>query len=250
MRTVKHRGPRKRSKLEQQIEDLEKQVADMEARAEGWSGFEEKFITAIEEEFGGMINAACDRMAFSIFSGEDIKQEFIEYLLRYCLRRARQFTLREESNRVWIPYLYKSVRNCYVNLLANCSRVKRSHGQSLEVLHDSGRALFSQYARKAAHDPDGDIMYDALVEEIYLHLGESGDKDVLKMYCAMIDPKPSLLRITRKFSRGKVRISNKAMSAFFGWSPTKTSSVYSRLKKEIKHLLNVRNVVDESCTRS
>ncbi len=240
-----------RRKLEQDIERLEKEVSDLEARLGGWDGFNDKFIAMVEKEFGPMIDGLCERMASeyfgSYFSSEDLKQEFAEYLLRYTIKRARKLST---VQKVWFPYLKISIRNCYVNLLASCSRAKRTadrtEGYSMEAC---AKMLHSQFSADSSADPDAELVYREFVKEVRRGLRNDNDWDALEMFNLMVDPKPSALRIARKFSRGTVKIDNKIMSIYFRWSPTKTSYVRGRLKKKVKHLLDVRDVVDGSCTR-
>jgi len=174
-----------------------------------------------------MISAMCKDFVNSnklpaMITPDDLKQEFFEYLLRYTSAKARKESCYDN---VWLPFIKRSLRNCYLNVSSRYQRGKRDDG----VLNQE---LAIQFIGSIP-GPEEDVLYDSLVKEVRSCL--SGD--TLKLFNALVNPKSSLLRIARKKSCGNVKINNKTLSLYFRWSQTKTSYVFHELKKDIRNVL-------------
>lgn len=105
---------------------LESEVSNVEARLGGFDSIEEKFISSIMDEYLGLIMAAASHFQYTLgdsaIDRDDLVQDSIEYMLRYTLCKVKE---RSSLSSVWLPFIKKSVRNCFKNLLDYHNRRKR-----------------------------------------------------------------------------------------------------------------------------
>lgn len=221
-------------KLRRNITKLEAEVYDLEARLGGFSNSDEKFIVSIESEYGKFMDAIArdlerdSRLDRSI-TRDDIKQEAMVYLLKYTSGYAKRVKGK--------PYVARSMMNAFINLVSKATTSRRSgykaDPEASETLVETiaNRSL-SYFTRASIENPERELLYADLVREIRSSLGG----DLRELFDAMLDPDPALLRISRRFSHGRVKLTVNVLSMYFGWSKARTGKLVKKLRFELERL--------------
>jgi len=76
-----------------------------------------EFFKVVEQEWGKFIESICKAEAEyhydPMLDYDDLKQDVMLYLYKYTFR---QVLNRSTEKKIWIPYLRRSVKNCFINI--------------------------------------------------------------------------------------------------------------------------------------
>lgn len=122
-------------KLERNIEELERKFEE-QFKTVDLENLADEFIRKVLDDYWNLLDSSCKEMERKLrspkFDREDLIQECLEYLLRWCMDKVRA---KSTKYKVWLPYLKRSLQNCFVNI-ASKEFTKMRRGYAVELTTD------------------------------------------------------------------------------------------------------------------
>ena len=212
---AKSRVRKLKRELEIRLKKLEKLIEQMEWELRG--SFITTFINAVLTEYQDVIEAECRSIARKLglqyMDEEDVAQEAIEYLIRWCLPASLK---RSTSKHVWLPYLKRSINNCYVNLYRKSTTISRK--MNYVYIDDglAGQAALRKYDIDNAIDMTHELRYRELIRIV---AGELPD-ETRTIFLGIISPPKEVIEYIRgvQESGGTTNNSMKILAKYYGMS--------------------------------
>lgn len=210
-----------RIRLYQQIECLEKKVANLEALLEGYASIEEKFILEVIDQFGDLLDISASdvvlRLGDNAIEKEDVIQEMLLYMLKYCLKEVCR---RSFFGHAWLPYIKRTLRNCMVNLKQAVSKRITSFKSGDARQEDSNVWTYCNI--------EENLIIDELIEEITVKMSER-DKLIFK---TILDPPEDLIAMARQYCehKKKFKITFKMIADYLHITYHEVHGSYTRIK--------------------
>jgi len=223
---------KKLRRLEWELSELEKKF-DSTFKEVDLNNLAEEFIEKVLNDYWNLLDSHCrvqeSKLNSVLLSREDLIQEALEYLLRWCLPKVR-----EKSSRyvLWIPYLKRSIQNSFVNL-ANKQFTKRRYSQ-VSTMTDE---LIESY-QDTQVDIEADYEFEELVALVKRRLSKR-DRRILDQ---IINPSLSFktyYSIIRSYCKVKSKKFSyrEVIADYNDLSITTVNSVFNRFRNVIKEVL-------------
>lgn len=217
-------------RLERNIEELERKFEE-QFKMVDLENLADEFIRKVLDDYWNLLDSSCREMEKKLqspkFNKEDLIQECLEYLLRRCMHRVK-----EESTKykIWIPYLKRSFRNCFINIANKELFTQRRKGYTAELTTD----IIETYADKQI-DIEAEYEFHELVHIVRSKLCET-DRKIIDIIL-----KPSIGFITfyticRSYNKAKgLKFSQRRiMAEFLDLDVSTVNYRFSRIKNIIK----------------
>lgn len=223
-------------KLLDRVHDLEQLVRQLERdfqrtfREIDLSNLAEEFVNRVLEDYWNLLDNQVrvmqGKLGSKLFDHADLMQEVLEYLLRWCLPRVEE---RSTKYHLWMPYLKRSIQNCFVNLANkrfSPSRYSRNIELTSEII-DSCVDL--------QHDTDLEYAYHELVASVRRRL----NKVELLIFDNILEPSLAFNAyytiLRARCNSKKQKFSYRKIVAEYYELPEKTVSyIFARFKTIIK----------------
>jgi DNA-directed RNA polymerase specialized sigma24 family protein len=183
------------------------------------------FVNKILTKYWRLLNSQCKHMNQRInatyMDEDDYKQESFEYLLRHCLPRVVQFSTRDN---LWLPFIKKSLHNCYVNLLKK--HLTQSRKADLVELTDE---IISNEP-DLQMDVHSEYEFKELVSRVLIKLSNRDQT----IFMDVVDPPITLrtfITLKQKELKSKKYSARQLMAEYYKLPITTINSVFSRFRK-------------------
>jgi DNA-directed RNA polymerase specialized sigma24 family protein len=190
----------------------------------------ERFVRTVLSQYLPLLKSLCADMERKInvphLDKEDLMQEALEYMLRWCLPKVIEMSTDDE---VWLPYIRRSMNNCYVNLIHKHMSSKRN-ATTVEL---------DDYLAKNYKDNNADVEHEFEYRDLITRVVASLPKMERTIFKDILKPPVSLrvflaIRKIECKKNGTPPLSaRKYLAEFYDLPITTVNSVFSRFKKQI-----------------
>jgi DNA-directed RNA polymerase specialized sigma24 family protein len=220
-----------RKELLNRLRQLEKRVQEIESFLNPGTteDVSKRFFDEIYENYYKLITSYCGEMDKKLRVGymdtDDYVQESLIYLLKWCFPKAQKFSTRDA---VWVPYIKRSLHNCYVNLLMKY----RSQSRTAEVVALSDHVV----------ENDADLTFDMESEYEFMELSnrvalalQPADRQI---FLEVLDPPIELKSfILEHRTTNKRTTARQTLAAYYELPVTSVNSTFARIRKTIKNVV-------------
>lgn len=205
-----------RSRLESRILRLETIIDQLETDIR--EEFLTNFIELVLNDYRELIITQCNqinrKLGLPYLDQDDVFQESIEYLIRWCLPASMR---KSSGAQIWLPYLKRSLNNIYVNLLKKSNTASRK--MDLVYIDDGekGAAVLERYGIDNAIDLTDELRYRELIQIVADQLSKLSRE----IFLGILNPTDDIIDFVIAMRKsGGPRINEKRQLAkFYGLSP-------------------------------
>jgi len=221
-----------RRRLRDRIQKLEKIIGGLEEDVR--EQFMYDFIHTLISEYEDLISNECRQIAKKLglhyMDENDVFQESIEYLIRWCLPASLK---KSTDGQIWLPYLKRSIHNCYINLLKKSNTVSRKMNHVYIDDGEKGAAALRQYGIQNAIDLTNELRYRELIRIV------AGELSPLerRIFLGILNPTKAILDFvdTMRKSEDLKRTNSKAeLASYYGLSLKGFNAVLEEIRKTIR----------------
>lgn len=194
----------------------------------------ERFIDRVLTQYKDLLKSHCvaveRNLRIPYIDREDIMQDSLEYLLKWCLPKVQLYS---SEDRLWMPYLKRSLHNCFVNQLKKAiTQMRVSEITSTTYLHDYQGML------EDIDDPNVDVELDYEFAQ-FVQMTKDKLRPREKMLLSDILSPPLSLRtfITiYKATAGRTKhfSSRRALASYYNVPLTSLNSAFTAIKHAIE----------------
>jgi hypothetical protein len=224
-----------RLQLQQRLYKLEQTLETLEYELHG--KFVEKFVAAILSEYKDLITHQCreisNKLGLHYMDSDDVAQESIEYLIRWCLPASLK---RSSKNKIWLPYLKRSLHNCFINLWKQSNTASRK--MDFVYIDDGakGAAVLRKYGIDNAIDLTDELRYRELIS---LVAGDLKPK-TKKIFLGILNPSKEIIDFVYEMKKsGENRNSSKRhLAAYYKVSLVEFNKYLKEIRRSIEENAN------------
>jgi hypothetical protein len=221
-----------KKKLEERILRLEAVVYYLESKLR--EEFLTTFISTLLNDYKELIQNQCNqinrKLGLQYVDQDDVFQEAVEYLIRWCLPASMQ---KSTTSTVWLPYLKRSLNNVYVNLFKKANTASRKMDMVYLDDGEKGSAVLEKYGIDNAIDLTKELEYRELIR---LVAGDLSDKS-REIFLGLLNPTDEIIDfvITMRKNRGRRADDLRQLATYYKLSIHKFSRCLDEIKLSIKN---------------
>lgn len=228
---------------DKRLRRLEKRIKKLELEYETFdTNLKKQYIDTILERYDHLIRYLCNtahqQLNLSFIDSDDLKQEFLEYLLKwtYCESKRRAFN---GCTEIWVPFLKRSFKNFIINFqISHKKGGKRRPLNSVVSLASIEEGFLETKLGFKTDDLHETIELKEFIRIFYSNLENKIDRKVFKL---LITPSPSFIDFSLK--NVKKFCTFELMARYIGLSYSSIRNSHNRIRKNFLQTLKTYNYV-------